>query len=211
MAILAWDQVGVRFFETGIDKGVFYPKTGSGVAWNGLISVNEKTSGGELNSFYFDGKKLIDLFGSEDFEAEIEAFSAPPEFLLCAGWKTLANGLSVTQQPRTSFGFSYRTLKGNDVKGSDYGYKIHIVYNAKASPSGIENKTLSDRAEPASLSWTIDTVPPTSTTYKPSAHLVVDSTLANPTKLTTLENLLYGTSGVNAALPTQAVVISTLT
>lgn len=211
MAILAWDQSGVRFFETGVDKGVFYPKTGSGVAWNGLISVNEKVSGGEHDAFYLDGQKMIDVVASEDFQADVEAFSAPVEFLACDGVSQLANGLYVTQQPRVSFGFSYRTRRGNDLKDIEYGYKIHLVYNAKASPAERSNKTISDRPDPTTFTWTIDSVPPTSAIYRPSAHLVIDSTLANATKLTNLENLLYGTSGVNAALPTQAVVISTLT
>lgn len=211
MAILAWDQVGVRFFETGVDKGVFYPKIGSGVAWNGLISVKENISGGEQSAIYFDGNKLMDIIAGEDYRATIDAFSAPEEFLICAGNKTLANGLVVTQQPRISFGFSYRTLKGNDLKATSYGYKIHLVYNAKASPTERQNSTLSESADPTTLSWTVDSVPPTNATFKPAAHLVIDSTLANATKLATLENLLYGTSGVNAALPTQAVVISTLT
>ena len=49
---LKWDETGKRVYETGVSQGVLYVQTdegayGSGVAWNGLTSVNESPSGAE--------------------------------------------------------------------------------------------------------------------------------------------------------------------
>lgn len=208
MAILTWGDADQKFYEAGVDRGVFYPNAGNGVAWNGLISVSENSSGGSVKSSYLDGKKYIDIVEGEDFKADIEAFSAPSQFLLCDGIKAIANGLFVTQQPRTTFGFSYRT---NKINGTASGYKIHLVYNATAAPSQRDNVTLSDSVDPSRLKWTIETVPPVSAIYKPSAHMVVDSFLADPDKLSDLEDILYGTAITNPRLPTQTEIYALFT
>lgn len=211
MARIEWNQAGERFYEAGVDRGVLYPRQVAGVPWNGLVSVNETASGGETEAFYFDGVKYLDFVAAEDFSATIEAFSAPEEFAGCDGTKVLSPGLMVTQQPRYPFGLSYRTFIGNDLEGTDYGYKLHLVYNATASPSARTHRTMSDSPSLNTRSWTINTVPPAASTYKPTAHFIIDSTKVNKTKLTTLENLLYGSSTLSPSLPTQATVISTLT
>ena len=38
---LTWDQVGERFYETGVSNGVLYKDDGYGVPWNGLTSIDE--------------------------------------------------------------------------------------------------------------------------------------------------------------------------
>jgi hypothetical protein len=210
MVALIWDKLGERFYEAGVDRGVFYPKVGAGVAWNGLVSVTDKISGGEHAPIYLDGKKTEDLIRHEDFQAIVEAFSAPAGFLVCDGFKSIAPGLYVTQQPRVSFGFSYRTFIGNDVKQNEYSYKIHIVYNVMASPTDRTNKTLSESTELSTLKWTVDAVPPAATAWKPSAHLVIDTSLITSSKRIALENLLYGTSSTNPSLPTQSAVVALL-
>lgn len=210
MSRLLWGQSGTRFYETGVDRGVLYTRGASGVAWNGLVSVTENTSGGESNPYYFDGNKYLDFISSEDFQATIEAYSAPTEFAACNGSRLLAVGLMATQQPRDTFGLSYRTLIGSDLNDPTEAYKLHLVYNATASPSGRTNKTLSDSPDPETLQWTIDTVPVASTTFKPTAHFIIDSRITPSAKLAVLEDLLYGTTLVVPALPTQATVISTL-
>lgn len=207
MAQLVWGTVGERFYETGVDRGVLYPKYTPGVAWSGLISVDESSEGGDVEPFHFDGIKYLDFVASEDFQATVEAFSAPAEFSVSDGHKALSPGLFATQQPRLTFGMSYRTLIGNDIDGVDYGYKLHLVYNATAGPSSNKRQTMSGSVSPEVKQWTIYTVPPLSLTYKPTAHIVVDSTLASPSKLSTLENTLYGVYG-DPELPTQAEIIS---
>lgn len=192
MSRIEWNKAGERFFEAGVNQGVLYPRVGPGVPWNGLVSVDESTSGGELESLYFDGVKYLDVASAEDFSAEISAFSAPAEFGVSDGQKALSPGLFVTQQPRKTFGLCYRTLIGNDLVGTEYGYKLHIVYNCTAAPSARNNQTLSNSFSPTPRTWSIETVPPPASTFRPTAHLVIDSTLVNPYLMEELETVLYG-------------------
>lgn len=203
MVRITWDGPGTRFYETGVDRGVFYPASGAaGVSWSGLIGVTENVSGGEATPLYYDGVKYLDVVGSEDFQATIEAYSSPAEFADCDGIKSLATGLFVTGQPRNWFGMSYRTLVGNDLD-ADAGYKIHLVYNAMALPSARANKTKSDKTDPMTKSWTINTVPPfvTDAGYKPTAHVILDSRKVNTLLLAYLEGILYGTTTSSPRLP----------
>lgn len=201
MAELVWGETGVRYYEHGLDRGVLYPLTGPGVVWSGLTAVSEKSYGSDITPVYKDGVRNKNLIASTDFQATISAFSAPDEFLACDGVTWLATGLFATQQPRALFGFSYRTLISNDL--SDVGYKIHLVYNARATPSGKTYSTQSDSVDLTLFQWTIDTIPPRNTTRKPTAHICVDSTKYSSSVITALENVLYGTSGTDPTLPTQ--------
>jgi len=211
MSRLEWNPVGERRFETGVSHGVLFPRTGPGVAWNGIISVNESVSGGEVESLYFDGVKYLDVIMNEDFQATLDAYSSPREFAACDGSKSLSPGLFATQQPRKTFGLSYRTLIGNDLDGIDFGYKLHIVYNCMASPASRNNQTVSGSVPtPATRSWTINAVPPEASTFKPTAHFVIDSTLVNRFMLEDLESYLYGRDGQEPTLPTQSEVIDML-
>lgn len=207
---IEWNQPGQRFYETGVDQGVLYPRTGPGVPWNGLVSVNEETSGGGLESFYFDGVKYLDVVAGEDFKATLEAFSAPPEFAQCEGVKQLSPGLFVGQQPRKTFDLCYRTLIGNDLEGTDHGYKLHLVYNATASPSPRSHRTLAQQIDPGVRSWTIDTVPIPASTYKPAAHFVLDSTLIDPYILADIESFLYGRDDADARMLSQQEIVDIL-
>jgi hypothetical protein len=164
------------------------------VSWIGLTSVKEAPSGGEPKPFYLDGLKYLNLSSSEEFEATIEAFSSPREFDLCDGTVSMANGLFITQQPRRAFGFSYRSRIGNDLEGSDHGYKIHLVYNALAAPSGQDNNTISDSPDPITFSWAVTTIPEVIAGVKPTAHFVIDSRQTPEDLLENLEDILYGTA-----------------
>jgi hypothetical protein len=207
MAGLVWGDVGQRHFETGIDRGVLYPRVGPGVAWNGLLSVNEKPTGGTPQPFYSDGYKYLNVSSAEEFAASIDALSAPPEFGVCDGSQSIRNGLFITQQRRESFGFAYRTKVGNDVEGLEYGYKIHLVYNALASASSKNYSSLSDSSNPISLSWDISTVPPNIIGYRPSAHFVIDSRYTPSALLIEVESILYGTSIFDPRLPSVTEII----
>lgn len=192
MTQLVWHQSGQRFYETGVDRGVFYPRIGPGVAWNGLIAVNENSSGGDVEELYFDGIKYLDNLSSETFTATIEAYSAPSEFASYDGSKAIIPGVFASQQRRKSFGLSYRTLIGNDLDGTDYGYKIHLVYNATVSPASRSNQSMGGNVNPRTQQWSITTVPVPSILYKPTAHIVVNSTMVDPDMLEDLERYLYG-------------------
>lgn len=202
MPRLSWGAVGEKFYETGVDQGVLYVSGEPGVAWVGLISVDESPSGGEARPYYMDGVKYLNLSVAEEFEATLNAFNSPLLFGPCDGVVPIQNGLFVTQQARKQFGLSYRTRVGNDIKGSDHAYKIHLVYNALASPSSRNNVTLGDSSEPSTFSWAITTLPPSITGYKRTSHLVIDSRVTDPELLSEVEDILYGNDSDAPSLPT---------
>lgn len=201
MTRLVWDTVGERFYESGVDRGVLFIGN-SGYAWPGLVTVTESPTGGEPRPFYVDGFKYLNLAASEEFEATIEAFSAPPEFAPCDGINAMYGGLLITQQPRRAFGFAYRTRIGNDVEGLDHAYKLHLVYNALAAPSERSYSTVSDSAEAPTRSWKLTTLAPKIVGYRPTAHFVIDSRTTPSATLTELEDLLYGTDVTSSEMPT---------
>lgn len=207
MARLVWSSFGQRFYEIGVDRGVLYVGVAPGVAWSGLISVEESPTGGEAKPLYMDGIKYLNLSSAEEYAATINAFTSPEEFGPCDGTVSIQNGLYVTQQPRKSFGLSYRTKLGNDVDGPDHAYKIHLVYNGLASPASRSNATITDSPSPNNFSWAITTLPPAITGYKPTAHFVVDSRFTPTDVLSGLEDILYGTDSVAARLPSVSELI----
>jgi hypothetical protein len=213
MAPLTWDQVGEKIYETGVDRGVLYLPDVAGVyntgfAWNGLTTVTESPSGAEPTAQYADNIKYLNLISAEEFGATIEAFTYPEEFGQCDGTALPAPGVAVGQQGRKTFGLSYRTRVGNDVDGTDYGYKLHLIYGCQAAPSEKAYATINDSPEAISFSWDVTTSPVPVTDYKPTSLIVVDSTVVDPTDLASLEALLYGAGIVEAALPTPDAVIA---
>lgn len=204
MTIIKWDQDGQRVFETGVSKGVLYPKPdrtyAEGVAWNGLISVSESPSGAESNPVYADNIKYLNLMSVEEFGATIEAYTYPDEFAACDGSISLTKGVTAGQQNRVPFGFSYVTKVGND-QNSDLGYKIHLVYGAQAAPSEKAYNTINDSPEAITFSWEITTTPVSVPGAKPSSHIIIDSTLVKPANLAELEKVLYGTTDIQPKLP----------
>lgn len=208
MTRLAWGAHGERYFEAGTDRGVLYLPGQAGVPWNGLRSVSESPDGGSPTPYYLDGYKYLNVASAEEFKATLTALSAPKEFGVCDGTVGIHNGLFATQQPRKPFNLSYRTMVGNDTQGTEHGYKIHLVYNALASPSSKENKTLGGATTPMDLSWVITTTPPLATGMKPTAHLVIDSRFTPPLLLQTIENSLYGSINNEAYMPSMAEIIS---
>ena len=193
---LKWDQTGERLYETGVKQGVLYiPANGvysKGVAWNGLTAVTESPSGAEVTALYADDGKYLNLMSAEEFGATIEAYTYPDEFAACDGSKELADGVTIGQQARSTFGLCYKTTVGNDTEGNDHGYKLHIIYGALASPSEKAYSTINDSPDAVTFSWEVTTTPVNVTGAKPTASLVIDSTKADPTKLTSLEDILYG-------------------
>ena len=201
-----WDATGERKYETGVRNGVLYvmaeggtyPK---GVAWNGLTAVTESPSGAEATALYADDTKYLNLISAEEFGATIEAYTYPDEFAECDGSATLAAGVTIGQQPRKTFGMSYRTVYGNDVNNESYGYKLHLIYGAVAAPSEKAYATINDSPEAITFSWEVKTTPVNVTGHKPTASLTIDSTKVDKAKLTKIEEILYGKDEVEARLP----------
>lgn len=208
MAVLTWDGTGERYYENGVSKGVLYPQdsTGAyplGVAWNGLTAVTESPDGAEPTDLWADNIKYASLRSAENFKATIEAYTYPDEFAACDGQDSLATGIYIGQQPRKAFGFCYRTEIGNDTNsGTDDGYKLHLIYNATASPSEKAYETINDSPDAITFSWDVETTPINVTGKKPTAHLVIDSLKVDSAKLALIEAALYGTSSAAAYLPT---------
>lgn len=199
---LSWDDLGDRLYETGVKQGVLYPQdrsTGtypSGVEWNGLTGVSENPSGADSNPLYADDIKYVDLKSTEEFGATVEAYTYPDEFAECDGSAEIVLGITAGQQPRRPFGLSYRTIIGNDTALEKYGYKLHLIYGATASPSEKSYQTVNDSPEAITFSWELTTTPVTVANLdKPTASLTIDSTKVDATKLASLEKILYGTEG----------------
>lgn len=211
MTKLAWGTAGERLYETGVDRGVLYPNSGAGVAWNGLIAINETASGGEAKSYYLDGYKYQNRATPEEFQATIEAFTYPNEFEQCNGITSLGYGLFLTQQRRTSFGLCYRTKVGNDVEGDTHGYKLHLIYNALASPTDRKYASISDTPEAMAFSWSITTKPMTMQGHRATPHLIVDTTQITPTLLASIESILYGSADTIPRLPLPSEIITLFT
>lgn len=213
MTALTWDQVGERLYETGVDRGVLYIPNGSGiydtgVAWNGLTAVTESPSGAEASPQYADNTKYLNLVSAEEFGATIEAFTYPDEFGQCDGTAAPASGVILGQQGRKSFGLAYRTRLGNDLDGVDYGYKLHLIYGALAAPSEKAYATINDSPEAITFSWEVATTPVAVASYKPTSVIVIDSTVVSSDDLSALEDILYGTEGVDPRLPLPDEVIA---
>lgn len=206
MAKLVWDATGERKYETGVRNGVLYvmgeggtyPK---GVVWNGLTAVTESPSGAEATALYADDTKYLNLISAEEFGATIEAYTYPDEFAECDGSATLAAGVTIGQQPRKTFGMSYRTVYGNDVNNESYGYKLHLIYGAVAAPSEKPYATINDSPEAITFSWEVKTTPVNVTGHKPTASLTIDSTKVDEAKLKKIEDILYGAAEGEARLP----------
>lgn len=203
MAKIQWDSPGSRLYETGVDRGVLYIDGQPGVPWSGLRSVEMNPSGGGVKSYYLDGNKYLIASSAEEFGATINAFTYPPEFGQCDGTGSPRPGLILTQQRRKSFGFSYRTKVGNELSG-DFGYKIHLVYNALAEPSSRNYSTTGDNTDPTELSWAITTRPPVIPGFKRTSHFEIDSRTTDSNVLALVEESLYGTDEDLPRLPSFA-------
>lgn len=222
MAKLEWDKTGERKYETGVSNGVLFIPDASGdyvngYPWNGLVSVNESPSGAESNKQYADNIPYLNLKSAEEFGATVEAFTYPKQFAQCDG-TAIVNGVQIGQQNRRSFGFSYITLVGNDLEGTDHGRKLHLVYGCDAAPSEKANNTVNESPEAATMSWEFTTTPVavngnnpvTGKPFRPTAHLVVDSTDPDvgEAKFQELLDIVHGTAGVDPRMPTPNEVLA---
>lgn len=206
MAELVWGALEDKTFERGVSKGVLYVPTAgvysSGYAWNGLTTVTESPAGAESNKQYADNGVYVNLFSAEEFNATIECFAFPHEFLVHDGVKKTANGLQIAMQSRPPFGFSWVSNKG-DGTDEDLGYVLNLAYGLQASPSEKANATINDSPELKAFSFAISSTPVAVTGYKNTAIVKIDSTDPDVTAagLAALEAVLYGSGATPARLP----------
>ena len=213
MAVLTWDGPGQKKFETGVDRGVLYlpDETGAytkGYAWNGLTSVSESPSGAEANKSYADNIVYMTLLSAEEMAATVEAYTYPNEFAICDGSYEAAAGVFVGQQTRQPFGMAYRTKVGDDLKGTESGFKIHLIYNAFAAPSEKAYSSVNDSPEAATFSWELSTTPVSVDANRSTALITIDSTKATKAKMDAFLAILWGTAAIEPKLPKPSEVIS---
>lgn len=212
MTALTWDDVGERFFETGVDRGVLYIPTAGvydiGYAWNGLTGVTETPSGAEATALYADNIKYLNLISLEQLGGTITAYTYPDEFGQCDGTDEPTPGVAIGQQSRKTFGLSYRTRLGNDEEGDALGYKLHLLYGAVASPSERAYATVNDSPAAIEFSWTFNTTPVSVGGLRPTSLLTIDSTKVGAGQLASLEALLYGTVNTDPSLPLPDAVVA---
>lgn len=202
MTRLVWDAVGQHLYETGTRMGVLYPQdsTGAyptGVAWNGLRSIEETPSGADETKLYADDIKYLGMRAAEEFGGTIGAYTYPDEWAECDGSAIVGTGVTVGQQPRKAFGLCYRTVIGNDTELEAHGYKLHLVYNATASPSSRSYETINDSPSAIEFSWEFSTTPINMPGgYRPTSLIVIDSTKVDDDRLLALESIIYGSDTV---------------
>lgn len=214
MSKLLWDQTGERLYRTGTSHGVLFVRDDegnypAGVAWNGLTGVTEAPTGAEATAQYADNIKYLNLVSQEQWAGTINAFTYPDEFEACDGTVEATPGVKVGQQNRKTFGFSYETLLGNDVDGTDYGYEIHVVYGALAKPSQKTNATVNETPTAQTFAWDVTTTPVDVTGLKPASTLTITITSdTDADAVAALRAALYGTDGAAAYLPTPDEIIA---
>lgn len=209
MARLSWNSAGERFFETGLDRGVLYPKSGSPVPWNGLISF-EEGGGDGVTPYYLDGRPYLYLPSPKEFAGTLTAYTYPDEFAALIGFEEVADGMFADSQMGDQFNLSYRTAIGNDLDGVTHAYKIHLIYNAVATPSNRSYSTQSNSIEPLTMSFDIQAIPVRIQGYRPTAHVVLDSRKVDVDGLSDIEDILYGTDAANPSFPTAQAVYDLL-
>lgn len=215
MSRLIWDAIGEKFYEMGTKMGVLYPmkEDGSyenGVAWNGLTAVTESPSGAEETKLYADDIKYASLRSAEEYDYTIEAYIYPPEWEPCDGSAQVATGVTIGQQKRKGFGFSWVTTVGNDVS-DEVGKKIHIAWNSTASPSEKSYASINDSPDAITFSWECSTSPVNVSGFRPTSHMEIDCSKLKAATVKAIEDKLWGTENAEATLPTPEEIITLVT
>lgn len=159
---------------------MFYPNSGPGVAWNGFTALKEAPAESVNRVRYIDGVKTQSSQTPGQFAGTIEAFTYPDAFY---------DDVLVQRRP-PSFGLSYRTGVGDN-------YRIHLVYNVVISSSNF----MYEQRDPNKFSWLFTTTPVAVPFARPSAHLILDSSVAYSWTVDDLEAILYGTEAEAPRLP----------
>ena len=215
MSRLIWDAIGEKFYEMGTKMGVLYPmkEDGSyenGVAWNGLTAVTESPSGAEETKLYADDIKYASLRSAEEYAYTIEAYTYPEEWEPCDGSAQVATGVTIGQQKRKGFGFSWVTTGVNDVS-DEVGKKIHIAWNSTASPSEKSYASINDSPDAITFSWECSTSPVNVSGFRPTSHMEIDCSKLKAATVKAIEDKLWGTENAEATLPTPEEIITIVT
>lgn len=193
MTRLVWDQAEQNRYEAGVDRGVFYPRSGPGVVWNGLTSVQESPSDADERTRYIDGLRTRTRRKPGEFSGTIEAFTYPEGLEDYEG--IFPGGFSAKRV--RPFGMTYR------VKTKE-SYKIHLVYNILLGPTG----HLYEQEDVVPFSWDFTTLPIPIDGAKPTAHLVIEASTAYSWTVSALEDVIYGSDSKSPSLPSPSDVLN---
>lgn len=185
MTRLQWDYESSKYYQAGVDRGVYYGVDSIGIPWNGLVSVVEKTDIDEDSPLYLDGIKIANRRRFGDFAATIEAVSYPEEF---------------NRALRRPFGLCYR------VQTADH-YQIHLVYNALAFVSDRDFGTVTDTPDVVMFGFDISTMRSKLDRNRRVSHLIIDERYARPEAISEIESILYGDDSSSSRLPTPEEVL----
>lgn len=206
---LVWNKIVDRQIETGLDRGVLYPKNGSAVVWNGLIAVDEE-GGDKATEYYIDGRPFLYFPKPKEFSATLRAYMYPDEFSALIGEVEIADGMYIDSQVGDAFGLSYRTKIVDGINGENAGYKIHLIYNATVSQSAKSYSVIGNEINPVEFEWGIQAVPVKVDGYRPTAHITIDTRHMDSIRLGEIEDILYGTSEEGAHLPSPQTIFDLL-
>lgn len=184
-----FDNPESRVAEYGVDRGIIYLNDDVAVPWNGLIRVSENIDGVDIEPYYVDGVKRLDVPSTFEIEGEVEAYSAPKQFAAYVGEAEIAPGFYGSNQMPRPFSLSYRT-KLTTGKGKQY-YKIHILYNVLAQPADREYNTVGEDTDPTVFTWEFKTTPQMTNGIR-SSLFTIDSREISPIALAIIESRLYG-------------------
>jgi hypothetical protein len=195
--LLVWNVSALKFYESGLDRGVFYARDGSGnyplgVAWEGLINITEKPGGAEPTDLWANNVKYAQLLSAEIFDGSLEAYTYPDEFLVADGVEEAVTGMLIHQQARTAFGLSYRTWKGSDAAGQYAEYKLHVIYGCTIQPAEVARMSINDSPEAATFSWEFKTVPADMAGESPVSKITIDAATLPAPQLAAVEDALWG-------------------
>lgn len=177
MTRLVW---GTGSGINGLDHGVLYTKTSPPVVWNGLISVDTTEDGSEERVQYLDGTVFQKRRHGGDYAGVIKAYTYPDE---------LYDDVLV-QTRNVYFGMSWQVNSGTK-------HEIHLVYNVLLLP--VQQEHVPD--SPAPFQWDFTTSPALLPDARRSAHLIVDTGIAESEALTQFTDILYGSYAQDPRLP----------
>lgn len=152
-----------------LSNGVVYLKDSIPIVWNGLISVTESDSDSEAAAQYIDGRRVAATVSYNSPKGTIEAFTYPPELYDAV----------LRQNGSKPFGFSYKQKMGST-------YLIHVLYNVKISRESF----LYQQVDLEGFSFDYTTIPAPAPNGRRSAHLIIDSSIAAPGAVVSVETTL---------------------
>lgn len=206
MAKLDFDQATDRKYENGVDHAVLY--TGAdwtGVAWNGMTSIDTAPDGGDTEALWADNIKYAVMRGAVSYAATINCYNYPEEFNPCLGNKKIEVGgktVYIHEQMGENFRLAYRTTLNNAEKGLT-GYRYHVVYGLACDPSDITYETIDDSPDAVEFGFDVEGSP---------AQLTVDGNVYSACEFTfdvaladiitdPRIKILYGSNDTDAKCP----------